>query len=66
MDIQKAIKFCTDEIRRLRYAPMLNGCEMTPEWDEQLEIMETCKNALLELEHREYEVCKATLKKRGI
>ena len=37
---EKARKFITEEIERLKYAPKLNGCEMQPEWAEQLEIFE--------------------------
>lgn len=38
---EKAIKYLTEEIRSLRMAPQINGCG--PEnWEEQLEIMETC------------------------
>ncbi len=36
----KARAFLIEEIKRLRYAPKLNGCEMTAEWAEQLEICE--------------------------
>ena len=42
----KAIKFFKDEIRRLELAPEINGCEMTEEWKEQMEICETAKSAL--------------------
>ena len=44
--IEKAIKFFEDEIRRLELAPELNGCEMTEEWTEQIEICKTAKTAL--------------------
>lgn len=43
---EKAIKYLTEEIRSLRMAPEINGCPMTPEWAEQLEIMETCLEAV--------------------
>lgn len=43
---EKAIAFLNDEIRSLRLAPTINGCEMKPEWAEQLEIMETCLEAV--------------------
>ncbi len=42
---EKAIKYLTEEIRSLRMAPQINGCG--PEnWAEQLEIMETCLEAV--------------------
>lgn len=42
---EAAIKWLTDEIRSLRMAPAINGCG--PEnWAEQLEIMETCLEAV--------------------
>lgn len=42
---EKAIKYLTEEIRSLRMAPQINGCG--PEnWEEQLEIMETCLEAV--------------------
>ena len=42
---EKAIKYLTEEIRSLRMAPQINGCG--PEnWVEQLEIMETCLEAV--------------------
>lgn len=42
---EKAIKYLTEEIRSLRMAPKINGCG--PEnWAEQLEIMETCLEAV--------------------
>lgn len=44
---QKAIDYCVREIRRLRNAPALNGCCMTPEWQEMLDITEACKEALM-------------------
>ena len=43
---EKAIAFLNDEIRSLRLAPTINGCGMKPEWAEQLEIMETCLEAV--------------------
>lgn len=43
---EKAIKYLTEEIRSLRMAPQINGCPMTPEWADQLEIMETCLQAV--------------------
>lgn len=44
--IDKAIKFFENEIRSLELAPELNGCEMTEEWKEQMEIFKTSKSAL--------------------
>ena len=42
---EKAIKWLTEEVRSLRMAPKINGCG--PEnWAEQLEIMETCLEAV--------------------
>lgn len=42
---ERAIKYLTEEIRSLRIAPKINGCG--PEnWEEQLEIMETCLEAV--------------------
>ena len=43
---EKAIKYLTEEIRSLRMAPKINGCPMTPEWADQLEIMEACLEAV--------------------
>ena len=43
---EKAIAWLQDEIRSLRLAPTINGCDMKPEWAEQLEIMETCLEAV--------------------
>lgn len=42
---QKAIAWLQDEIRSLRLAPTINGCGPEP-WAEQLEIMETCLEAV--------------------
>lgn len=44
--VNKAIKFFEEEIVRLRKAPEINGCEMTPEWIEQLQIYNTALEAL--------------------
>ena len=44
--INKAIKFFEEEIVRLRKAPEINGCEMTPEWNEMLQIYNTAVEAL--------------------
>lgn len=43
---EKAIKYLTEEIRSLRMAPEINGCPMTPEWAEQISVMETCLQAV--------------------
>lgn len=43
---ERAIAWLNDEIRSLRLAPTINGCDMKPEWAEQLEIMETCLEAV--------------------
>lgn len=45
---EKAISYITEEIRSLELAPELNGCPMTPEWAEQLDIMRTCLEAVQE------------------
>lgn len=44
----KARAFLIEEIQRLRYAPKLNGCPMTEEWKEQLEICEYLLNKIRE------------------
>lgn len=44
--IGKAIKFFEEEIIRLRKAPEINGCEMTPEWAENLQICHVALRAL--------------------
>ena len=43
---EKAIKYLTEEIRSLRLAPKINGCSMTPEWAEQISVLETCLEAV--------------------
>lgn len=43
---EKAIAWLKEEIRSLERAPELNGCPMTPEWSEQLDIMRTCLEAV--------------------
>ena len=45
-NIQKAIKFAENEIKSLELAPEINGCEMTEEWKEQIEVWETSISAL--------------------
>lgn len=46
-DIDKALNFFKDEIRRCELAPTLNGCETTEEWKQLLSIY---KIALIALE----------------
>lgn len=46
MTPEKAIKFFDEEIIRLERAPIINGCEMTDDWKEQLEIYTLAKSAL--------------------
>lgn len=46
MTPEKAIKFFDEEIVRLERAPIINGCEMTDDWKEQLEICKLAKSAL--------------------
>lgn len=46
MGKEKAARWLNEEIERLKLAPAINGCGMTPEWAEQLEIMETLRQAL--------------------
>ena len=41
----RAMKYLLDEIDRLNDAPKINGCEMTEEWKEMLEIDRTCFEA---------------------
>lgn len=43
---EKAIKYLAEEIRSLRMAPRINGCPMTPEWAEQISVLETCLEAV--------------------
>lgn len=44
--IEKAMQFVDAEIRSLELAPEINGCEMTAEWAEMLDIFHTIKSAL--------------------
>lgn len=44
---EKAIRWLTEEVRSLRLAPTVNGCE-PDNWAEQLEVMETCLEAVRE------------------
>lgn len=43
---EAAIRWLQDEIRAIKRAPDINGCPMTKEWAEQLEIMGTCLEAV--------------------
>lgn len=36
----KAVQFFKEEIERLNRAPEINGCEMTPEWKEDIRMCE--------------------------
>ena len=40
-DIDVAEQWCRDEIRRLHFAPYINGCQMTNEWEAQMRVMMT-------------------------
>ena len=40
-----AMRYLLEEIDRLNAAPKINGCEMTEEWKEMLEIDRTCFEA---------------------
>lgn len=42
---ERAIRWLTEEVRSLRMAPTVNGCE-PDNWAEQLEVMETCLKAV--------------------
>lgn len=46
-DIKKVKRFFEQEIRSLELAPKINGCEMTEDWKEQIEI---CKMSISALE----------------
>ena len=43
---EKAIHWLEWELRSLRRAPEINGCPMTPEWAEQISVLETCLEAV--------------------
>lgn len=43
---QDAVKWLEREIWYLKGAPKLNGCAMTPEWREQLDIFTMCLKLL--------------------
>jgi hypothetical protein len=59
--IDKAIKFFENEIRSLELAPELNGCEMTEEWQEQMEIFKTSKSALEKQIPKKPEISRSTI-----
>lgn len=42
---ERTIRWLTEEVRSLRLAPTVNGCE-PDNWAEQLEVMETCLEAV--------------------
>ena len=44
--LKKALKYVNDEIRSLELAPTINGCEMTEDWKEMLEINRIIKEVL--------------------
>ena len=43
---ERAIRWFENELRLLHGAPALNGCDMTPEWAEQICVMETAITAI--------------------
>lgn len=47
MTPQEVIKYFKDEIIRLKNAPVINGCKMTEEWEEQIKI---CEEAIFAIE----------------
>lgn len=44
--LKKAMQFVDEEIKSYELAPIINGCEMTAEWAEMLEIFKTIKSVL--------------------
>lgn len=46
MTKEEAIKFFEDEIYLYRDAPYLNGCEMTEEWKNMIDIYEIAVSAI--------------------
>ena len=44
--VKKAMEFVDAEIRSYELAPKINGCEMTAEWAEMLDIFHTIKSVL--------------------
>lgn len=52
---ERAILWIERELRFLREAPLINGCEMKPEWAEQIDVWEAALDALktvLDLENK--------------
>lgn len=43
---EEAIRWLTQELRSLRLAPDINGCDMQPHWQEQIDILEICLEAV--------------------
>lgn len=43
---EEAIRWLTQELRSLRLAPDINGCDMQHHWQEQIDILETCLEAV--------------------
>lgn len=64
---EAAIKWLKWEIRSLERAPEINGCPMTKDWAEQLEIMKTCLEAVTvsHLAHIDREAWKCPLCERN-
>lgn len=50
MNISAAISWYERELKYLEAAPGINGCPMTPEWEEQINVHTTALTALRELE----------------
>lgn len=46
IDRKKALKLIQAEIQSLEDAPKINGCKMTPEWEEMIEFYKTCEKLL--------------------
>lgn len=45
-ELDKAIKYLEQEIRYLKAAPYINGCDMQPYWQEQIDVFSTALEAL--------------------
>lgn len=50
MTREEIIQWYEDELARLRQAPHLNGCDMTPEWAKQIEVHTAAVAAMRERE----------------
>ncbi len=48
MKFEKALDFVNQEIRSIELAPKINGCEMTQEWRDMLQVFETIREVLVE------------------